>query len=73
MVDVPRAILWDYETAPTDLAWRLQRIAQFFPHFGRDRDTVRVLFENRAALRVPREIVALIELYEDEWRRAESQ
>jgi hypothetical protein len=31
MIEVPKEILWDYENAPEDVEWRLQRIADFFP------------------------------------------
>lgn len=63
MVTVPRAILWDYREAPEDLLWRLQRIADFFPRHGRDRETVALLFENRGRLRLEPGTLALIEEY----------
>jgi hypothetical protein len=66
MIDVPKAILWDYREAPEDLLWRLQRIADFFPRYGRDRETVRLLFEHRDRLRLEPGTRALIE----EYRRA---
>ena len=52
MITVPREIVWDYREAPEDLLWRLQRIADFFPRYGRDRETVTLLFENRPRLRL---------------------
>ncbi len=63
MITVPRAILWDYREAPEDLLWRLQRIADFFPRYGRDRPTVELLFANRDRLRLEPGTRALIEEY----------
>lgn len=63
MISVPREILWDYREPPEDLLWRLQRIADFFPRYGRDRETVALLFENRHRLRLEPETRALIEEY----------
>jgi hypothetical protein len=63
MIDVPKAILWDYREAPQDLLWRLQRIADFFPRYGLDRETVRLLFEHRDRLRLEPGTRALIEEY----------
>jgi hypothetical protein len=63
MITVPRAILWDCREAPADLLWRLQRIADFFPRYGQDRETVRLLFENRDRLRLEPGTRALIEEY----------
>lgn len=50
------------------MLWRLQRIAEWFPAYGRDRETVRQLFERRAELRIPEEVRSLIELYEECWQ-----
>lgn len=63
MIAVPKPILWDYRTAPEDLLWRLQRIADFFPRYGRDRETVQLLFESRDRLRLGPGTRALIEEY----------
>jgi len=63
MVTVPKEILWDYREAPEDLLWRLQRIADFFPRFGRDPETVVLLHENRDRLRLEPATRALIEEY----------
>lgn len=63
MITVPRAILWDYREAPEDLLWRLQRIADFFPRYGTDRETVALLFANRERLRLEPGTLALIEEY----------
>jgi hypothetical protein len=62
-------LVWDYREPPADLSWRLQRIADAFPAYGRDRRTVALLFAHRAELRVPPEQRLLIELYEEAWRR----
>jgi hypothetical protein len=63
VITVPREIVWDYREAPDDLLWRLQRIADFFPRYGRDRETVVLLFENRDRLRLEPATRALIEEY----------
>jgi hypothetical protein len=68
VIEVPRELLWDVGEAPDDDAWRLQRVAEWFPAFGRDRATVRELYRHRARLLVPAEIRASIELYERAWR-----
>lgn len=67
-VDVPKELLWDYRVPPEDPLWRLQRIADWFPAFGRDRKTVAELHAHREELRVPREVRTLIEIYEQVWR-----
>lgn len=67
-IRVPRELLWDYGEAPADPLWRLQRIAEWFPAYGRDRATVHELYVHRDQLRVPEETRALIELYEEAWR-----
>ena len=72
VVPIPRELVWDYAEPPPDLLWRLQRIADWFPAFGRDRATVRLLYAHRARLRVPPEIRALIELYEEAWAEREA-
>jgi hypothetical protein len=66
---IPRQLVWDYAEPPDDLLWRLQRIADWFPAFGRDRRTVGLLYQHRDELRIPPEARSLIELYEEEWRR----
>lgn len=63
MIAVPKELVWDYRDAPEDLLWRLQRIADFFPRYCRDRETVRLLFENRDHLRLEPDTRALIEEY----------
>jgi hypothetical protein len=69
VINVPREILWDYREPPEDPLWRLQRIADFFPRYGRDRETVALLFENRDRLRLDAGTRALIE----EYRRAHAE
>lgn len=71
-LDIPECLVWDYEVPPEDLLWRLQRIADWFPAFGRDRRTVGLLFAHRGELRLAPEIRELIELYEEAWRERES-
>lgn len=68
VVNVPRALVWDYATTPEDPMWRLQRIADWFPTFGRERATVAQLYAYRDALKIPSEVRLLIELYEEAWR-----
>lgn len=65
-IEIPRELLWDYDEPPEDLLWRLQRIAEFFPLFGRDRDTVLSLWQNIDRLRIDTTTRLLIE----EYRRA---
>ncbi len=66
-IDIPREILWDYAEAPDDLLWRLQRIADFFPAYGADRETVDLLFENRERLKLDEGKYKLIGLYHEVW------
>ncbi len=71
-VAVPPELLWDYRTQPEDPDWALQRIAEWFPAFGRDRATVAELYRRRHALNIPPEVRTLIEIYEDLWREWEA-
>lgn len=71
-VNVPPELLWDYRVPPEDPLWRLQRIAEWFPAFGRDRATVAQLYARRGELRVPPEVRVLIEIYEEVWREREA-
>lgn len=66
-------LVWDYEQPPRDTLWRLQRIADAFPAYGRDRRTVAMLYAHRAELRLEPETRALIEMYEEAWREREAQ
>jgi hypothetical protein len=63
MIAVPEKILWDYREPPEDLLWRLQRIADFFPGIGRDRETVDLLYRYRDKLKLDAATRALIEAY----------
>ena len=63
MIEVPKYLLWDYEEAPEDLLWRLQRIADFFPLYGKDRVTIRLLYTHREHLKLDGTTMALIEAY----------
>lgn len=72
VVPIPPELVWDYAEPPEDLLWRLQRIADWFPAFGRDRRTVRLLYAHRAELRIAPEVRSLIELYEEEWRKQDA-
>jgi len=63
MIEVPEDILWDYRHAPEDVLWRLQRIADFFPLYGKDRATVLDLYAHRDHLKLDEATFALIEAY----------
>jgi len=63
MIEVPEDILWDYRYAPEDVLWRLQRIADFFPLYGKDRATVIELYAHRDQLKLDEATLALIEAY----------
>jgi hypothetical protein len=63
MIEVPKDILWDYDEPPDDLLWRLQRIADFFPLYGRERETVMLLFSYRDQLNLDDATRLLIEEY----------
>jgi hypothetical protein len=67
MIHVPPPLLWDYEVAPDDKLWQLQRILDFFPTYGRDRATTMDLVEHLDALRAPPEVKALVRLYADHY------
>ena len=65
-------LAWDYDEPPADALWRLQRIADAFPAYGRDRQTVGQLVLHLSALRLRSEVRALILIYEDKWRQHEA-
>ncbi len=71
IVEIPPELVWDYRKPPEDPIWRLQRIAEWFPAFGRDRATVAQLYDYRNTLRIPPEVRKLIEIYEGIWRKRE--
>jgi hypothetical protein len=66
-IEIPKELLWDYKKAPDDLLWRLQRIADFFPVYGRDRETVIGLYENIGKLRMDETTRLLVEEYKKAW------
>jgi hypothetical protein len=63
VIDVPARLLWDYDSAPEDELWRLQRVIDFFPEFGRDRRTVEALLCQLSQLRAPPEVKELVRVY----------
>ena len=67
MIEVPKEILWDYTEPPLDLLWRLQRIADFFPLYGREKETVALLFTHRNQLNLDNATRVLIEEYHRVW------
>ena len=67
MIEVPREILWDYKEPPVDLLWRLQRIADFFPLYGGEKETVALLFTHRNQLNLDNATRVLIEEYHRMW------
>lgn len=66
-VEIPKKLLWDYKEAPDDILWRLQRIADFFPVYGADKETVTLLFENRDRLKLEEGKYKLIGIYKEVW------
>lgn len=73
VVDIHPDLVWDYARPPRDPMWRLQRIADAFPAYGRDRRTVALLHAHRDALRLRPETRALIDMYEEVWREREAR
>lgn len=67
IVPIPKELLWDYEDPPDDLFWRLQRLADFFPVYGTERETVRLLFKHRNRLKLEEGKYKLIALYHEVW------
>ncbi len=66
-VEIPKELLWDYKEAPDNLLWRLQRIADFFPAYGTDRETVQLLFEYMDKLKLEEGKYKLIGIYKEIW------
>lgn len=64
-IHVPKELIWDYKEPPDNLLWKLQRIADFFPAFGADAVTVKLLFEYRDKLKLEKGKYRLIELYHE--------
>jgi len=67
MVDIPAELLWDYTEPPEDILWRLQRIADFFPAYGTNRNTVMLLFKHRDKLKLEAGKYRLIGIYKEVW------
>jgi len=72
-IKIPEELLWDYQEAPDDLLWRLQRLADFFPLYGRDRKTVTALYENAKKLKIDETTRLLIEEYKRAWEEKGGQ
>ncbi len=68
-IHIPKDLLWDYTEAPDNLLWRLQRIADFFPAYGTDKETVLLLFEHRDKLKIEEGEYRLIEIYHEAWNK----
>jgi hypothetical protein len=66
-IQIPKELLWDYKEPPDDLLWRLQRIADFFPAYGTDRETVKLLWKYRNQLKLEEGTNKLIVLYHEVW------
>lgn len=67
MLRIPREIVWDYPDPPIDPAWRRQRLAEFFPSYGRDKESVAELYAHRDEVRVTPEVRELIGIYARVW------
>ena len=70
MIELPPEIVWDYPEAPRDELWRLRRLAEFFPQFGRDVPSVTALYLRRHELGAPPDLIELVEMYARAWRIA---
>jgi hypothetical protein len=68
VIPVPRELLWDYAEAPEDLIWRLQRIADFSPGYGIDRQTVQRLRAHCDDLKLDAAMSARTEEYHSAWQ-----
>ena len=66
-INIPEELLWDYKTPPDDILWRLQRIADFFPAYGTDRETVALLYKHRDKLKLEEGKYKLIAIYREAW------
>ena len=68
---IPPELVWDYKDPPADLLWRLQRIADFFPAYGTDQETVDLLFGHLGDLDIEAGTSQLITLYHEVWHEAD--
>jgi len=67
VVDIPEELLWDYREPPDDILWRLQRLADFFPSYGTDKETVEILYQFRDRLKIEEGKYRLIGIYKEVW------
>lgn len=67
MIKIPKELLWDYTEPPEDPLWRLQRMADFFPAYGRDQNTVMTLYDNMKKLKIDETTKLLIIEYKKAW------
>jgi len=65
LITIPKELLWDYKEAPDNILWRLQRIADFFPAYGTDSDTVSLLRKYRDSLNMENGKYKLIDIYHE--------
>lgn len=72
-VKIPAELLWDYREPPDDFLWKLQRIADFFPMYGTDKETVNLLFEYKDKLKIEEGKYKLICLYKEVWDERSSK
>ena len=68
-IQIPKDLLWDYREPPDNLLWRLQRIADFFPAYGTERGTVKLLLKYRDKLKLEAGTYRLIALYDQVWNK----
>ncbi|PIX21202.1 MAG: hypothetical protein COZ69_16080 [Deltaproteobacteria bacterium CG_4_8_14_3_um_filter_45_9] len=73
MIKIPKELLWDYKEAPKDPLWNLKRIADFFPSYGRERETVRALYKNLKKLKVDETTKLLIKEYKNAWEERDER
>ncbi len=67
-----KEIFWEYKKIPDKKSIEyLQRIAQFFPLYGRDKETIYELHKNLNILNIPQEKKKLIKVYYDLLKRGE--
>lgn len=63
----PNALLWDYKYPPGK-DWALQRLAEFFPVYGHDRNSVELLYAHLDRLHIPHDTREAIKLYYRVWQ-----
>ncbi|MBF0398814.1 MAG: hypothetical protein HQK78_18705 [Desulfobacterales bacterium] len=72
-ITIPKELLWDYKEPPDDIFWQLQRIVDFFPAYGTDINTVKLLFKHRDKLKMEYGKYKLIGMYNEVWEEKSSQ